>query len=93
MIKELQEKIREPFWSAGQKYGWIGAGVGLSKKYFIGMELDDILKFKVQITKKTLKEFQITFRKAKSLYDKYKAKMIVKNGEELVIFPIEELDS
>jgi len=88
MIYKLSEPIREPFWSAGRKFGWDGAGVGLSKNHFSKITDEDELEFGVEKVKKI---YRIRKSKAMALYERYKSDYVAR-GTKLMVLPINELD-
>lgn len=92
MIKTLREIIKEPFWSAGQKYGWEGSrtGIGLNVLHFEGLNDEDILQVKIQITKNEAGDYQIQKAKARELGKKYNCFFRAKDGTRLIVLPLSE---
>lgn len=92
MIKEIKDPIREPFWSAGQKYKWEGSrtGIGLNIDYFKDLKDEDYLKVKIIISKET-KNYQIQKSKAKELVKRYNSQEMAK-GVKLIVLPLYEFE-
>jgi len=92
MIKKLDKPIKEPFWSAGQKYKWEGSrtGIGLNVVHFENIADDDILEVKVVMSNQE-KKYQIKKGKAKELGNRYNSYFTAKDGTKLIVLPLHEL--
>ena len=93
MIKRITTPIKEPFWSAGTKYGWEGSptGIGLNIVYFRDMEDDDILEIPIILSRKQ-KLYRIYRGKAKELFRKYNSSFDAGRNVRLVIIPLYEFE-
>lgn len=90
MIRTLTEPIQEPFWSAGQKYGWEGSrtGIGLNVLHYQNLADSDFLRVKVILAKKE-RPYEIQVGNIRSIERMYQPYMVVKKVN-LVILPLQE---
>ena len=89
MIYKLREKMKEPFWSAGQKFGWEGAGISISVKHFLSLKDEDFVELEVKVGNSN-KTLRIQKLKARELYKKYKSDFTTKNGDRAITLPLNE---
>lgn len=77
--------IKEPFWSAGQKYGWQGSRTG------IGIKLEELNgKGPLFITIADRPEiYQIEKDRARNLVEKYNS-IFIARGTKLGVIPLQE---
>ena len=79
--------IKEPFWSAGQKYHWPGSRTGVGIK---AIELDGEGELEITIADKP-DVYTISKEKARNLFMNYKSEFITK-GTKLAVLPLEEFN-
>ena len=93
MDYRIEKTIKEPFWSAGQKYGWEGerTGIGLKISFFQGLADEDYLVIPINISKEK-KFYKIQKRKARELVNKYNSYFMAKNNTKLAILPLQEFE-
>ena len=91
MIRKINQIIRQPFWSAGQKYGWEGSrtGIGLNVLYFKEMDDKDCLEVPITISGVT-NLYQIQKSKAKELVKQYRCWFVAKDGTRLIVLPLQD---
>lgn len=89
MIVKLNEAIRQPWFSAGQKFGWEGSGVSINIKHLKDLGEEDSICFYIRGLGKW---FVVSKAKARELHKKYKSSFPAKYGVTLVCLPVLQLE-
>lgn len=89
MYYKLREKIRQPFWSAGQKFGWSGPGVTLNISHFQKIGEEDKILFFVQSTGIW---YAITKASARKISKEHNSKKRSEAGDPCIVLPLEWME-